>query len=103
MTVLYACVKCGKPSEGRYCEVHGKDGRRLSPWQRGYQTTFNRNRDELLRQEPTCAQCGAPATVAHHDPPRRVLVASGVKDPDHPSFMVSMCDECHRTETGRGR
>ncbi len=101
---LFACLTCGRPSEGRYCAAHGVNGKRPGPWQRGYQKTYQESRRQLLASKPLCTRCHTnPATVAHHDPPRRTLLASGVNNVDSPAFLQPVCDTCHRTLTSIGR
>lgn len=102
-TTLYACVICGTPSNHRRCPAHGGRNTRPSPWTRGYQREFVRNRKQLLKEEPACRLCGDPASVAHHDPPRRVLIATGVTNPDGLEWLRPLCDRCHRNETAKGR
>jgi hypothetical protein len=51
-----------------------------------------------LEREPDCADCGKPAIIADHEPPRHVLEALGF-DPDDGSWYVSRCWSCHTTKT----
>jgi 5-methylcytosine-specific restriction protein A len=96
--MYYTCVKCGKVSDLRYCPAHRgttKTGR-PSPRERGYGRAFERARAQLLASQPLCATgCGRIATVAHHDPPRRTLVAAGVNNPEDPCWLRGVCRPCH--------
>ena len=104
--MLYACVQCGKVSDKRYCEQHRssktKTGR-PTPRDRGYSKHYERNRRELLASKPACTYCNQPATIAHHKPARRVLVAMRVEDPDDPAFLIPICRACHNRETAQGK
>jgi len=95
---MYACQSCGRVSDQRRCPDH----QRGSPRQRGYGRSFERSRAQLLAANPLC-RCGRPASIAHHDPPRRTLAAMGVPDPDSVSFLQQMCRACHAKVTAAGR
>jgi len=95
---MYACQSCGRISPDRRCPEH----QRGNPRQRGYGRSFERSRAELLAANPLC-RCGRPATVAHHRPARRTLVALGVDDPDSVDFLEGLCHRCHQGETAAGR
>jgi 5-methylcytosine-specific restriction endonuclease McrA len=76
------------------------DKRRPAASQRGYGPRWRRIRARFLRENPICVDCGAPATVADHDPLSRVeLVARGVSDPDHPRNLRPRCASCHNRRT----
>lgn len=70
-----------------------------------YQTPAWRTARALkLRLDPRCADCGAPATDADHDPiTRRTLIARGITDPDAPHRLVSRCHPCHSRRTAQLR
>lgn len=97
---LRACLVCGRVSPTKLCEAHGGTDR-LTFTQRGYRREFQRTRRRLLAQRPLC-DCGQPATVAHHDPPRRTLVAQGVADPDALEWLHPKCRSCHASLSARG-
>jgi 5-methylcytosine-specific restriction protein A len=100
---MYSCLDCGRISSGRYCDQHSKDGKRPSPRERGYGPEFVASRAKLLASKPSCVKCGKPATVAHHRPARKRLVAMGVADPDAVAFLEGLCAACHDGETAAGR
>jgi 5-methylcytosine-specific restriction protein A len=57
---------------------------------------------DFLTAHPFCARCGAVATIADHYPTsRRVLVASGVVDPDADDRLRALCKSCHDRSTAR--
>lgn len=60
-------------------------------WRKGAASFFRRN--------PHCVDCGAPATQRDHVPPRQLLVALGIHDPDHTRWLKPRCDSCHATKT----
>ena len=106
----HACAICGRASELRYCPEHRGTGNtrdgRPTPEDRGYghHSTFAHNRNTLLADKPQCALgCGRPATIAHHDPPRRRLVASGVANPDDLIWLRPVCHTCHNGLTAGTR
>ena len=97
---MYACVTCGRISLEAQCPEH----QRGSPRERGYDHHFEASRAQLLAGQPKCVRCGIrPATVAHHRPTRKRLVAMGVPDPDAVVFLEPLCAACHAGETGAGR
>lgn len=103
----YACTVCSKVSELRLCEQHRSTRTKTgkpTPQERGYGKTYVHNRNQLLSTKPTCKYCGQePATIAHHNPSRRTLVAMQVTDPDDLAFLEPICKACHNRETSRGR
>ena len=56
-------------------------------------------RYRFLHRNPYCDLCGSKATVADHVTPRRLLVAAGIKAPDHPRWLQPLCKACHDTKT----
>ena len=56
-------------------------------------------RRRFLHRNPYCDTCGDKATVADHVTPRRLLIAAGIKAPDHPRWLQPMCKTCHDTKT----
>ena len=96
----YACAVCGRISEQSRCPEH----QRGNPRQRGYDAAFEASRAQLLAGKPQCVICGIrPATVAHHRPTRKRLVAMGVQDPEAVAFLEPLCAACHAGETAAGR
>jgi len=93
----YACSACARISPDRRCPEHQRGNARA----RGYGSRFEAARAQLLAANPRC-KCGRPATIAHHDPPRRTLVALGA-DPDDLAFLQGLCRDCHAAETAAGR
>jgi len=84
------------PAGTSRCSEH----RRESSSQRGYTGKGHaRFRRAVLRRDPVCVLCGAPATVADHWPvSRRDLQARGL-DPDDPSRGRGLCMWCHNRST----
>ncbi len=65
-----------------------------------YNTTgWRRIRARHLRDNPDCVQCSNPATDVDHQIPRRILIAAGATNPDHPTWLQSLCHSCHATKT----
>lgn len=62
-------------------------------------TAWRKTRARHLRDHPDCVTCGAPATDADHRIPRQILIAAGAADPDHPTWLQSLCHSCHATKT----
>jgi 5-methylcytosine-specific restriction endonuclease McrA len=58
-------------------------------------------RARVLRVEPRCRRCRAPATDVDHIVPLRVLLAHG-RDPYDPANLQPLCGSCHRSKTGQG-
>lgn len=54
---------------------------------------------EWLKHNPTCIDCGNPSTQRDHTPPRRLLIAAGIHEPDHPRWWVPRCGPCHSRKT----
>lgn len=46
-----------------------------------------------------CVDCGQPATEADHVPPRRLLVAADIQNPDHERWVQPRCSPCHGWQT----
>jgi len=93
----YACSTCARISPDRRCPAHQRGNARA----RGYGPRFEAARAQLLSKQPTC-RCGRPASVAHHNPPRRTLIALGA-DPEDLAFLEALCRHCHAAETAAGR
>jgi len=60
---------------------------------------WRKARRTYLTRYPHCVDCGAQATEPDHVPPRRLLVALGVHDPDHTRWLRARCASCHATKT----
>ncbi len=101
----YACLTCGRISSTIHCEQHGGTDKRPSFSQRGYGKQFRISRAKLLADRPTCCVTGCTqvATVAHHSPSRRTLVAMGVKDVDGPEWLRPLCVAHHASVSGQQR
>jgi 5-methylcytosine-specific restriction protein A len=61
--------------------------------------TWRKGAPEYFERNPNCVDCGAPATQRDHVPPRRILVAAGIHNPDHPRWWSGRCDSCHSRAT----
>jgi hypothetical protein len=93
MTVLRACVVCGRPSKGSHCPEHRRKPFEGSTRRRRLPKDWPKRRGFVLRRDPTCRICGtAPATEVHH--------LYGWQD-NRPEALVGVCTPCHRSETGR--
>ena len=66
-----------------------------------YRGDWPRRRARFLRRNPACTDCAARAEVPDHVPPRRLLVALGVADPDDDIWLQPRCIPCHDTKTAR--
>lgn len=88
------------------CPVHRSEAEKArgSSSDRGYGSAWQRRRKRFLQANPVCQEdgCLKLATEAHHVPPRRELVAQGVKDPDAYRFLVALCKSHHSQRTRRG-
>jgi hypothetical protein len=56
-------------------------------------------RGTYLATHPHCVDCGAQATQPDHVPPRALLVALGIHDPDHERWLQPRCATCHARKT----
>lgn len=101
----FACLTCGRISSTRRCEQHGGTDKRPGFSQRGYAKQFQESRTKLLADHPTCCVTGCTqvATVAHHSPLRRTLVAMGVKNVDGIEWLRAMCIQHHNATAAQGR
>jgi 5-methylcytosine-specific restriction enzyme A len=92
------CGDCGPRL--RRASQRRHDASRPSPAARGYGADWRKRRARFLAAHPACADCGAPATVADHDPvSRRDLVAAGAPDPDADRHLKARCKPCHDRRT----
>jgi hypothetical protein len=61
---------------------------------------WRHTRRDYLRTHPTCeCGCGQPATEVDHRPPRQLLVALGIHNPDDPQWLHAMAKPCHSRRT----
>jgi hypothetical protein len=75
------CPDCRKP--------------RRRPPQRSYGRRRWRDARVQVVKDAQCVDCGRDATDADHVPPRQLLVALGILDPDHPRWLEPRCHRCH--------
>jgi 5-methylcytosine-specific restriction protein A len=71
---ICACGKIVSPNVICLCQQRRKaeaDKRRPSATARGYDGKWRKAREDFLKLHPTCAMCGAPATVVDHREPHR--------------------------------
>lgn len=60
---------------------------------------WRRTRAAILAANPHCTDCGNPATDVDHAPPRRILLACGIHQPDAPRWLHPRCKRCHSRVT----
>lgn len=61
---------------------------------------WRKHHASYLQAHPLCAcGCGEPATQADHRVPRRMLVALGIHNPDHPRWLQALTHSCHSRKT----
>jgi 5-methylcytosine-specific restriction protein A len=72
------------------------DKRRPGPRRRGYDSEWERYREDYLRRHPSCADCGAQSTVVDHIRP--VKDGGSFWDPNN---HQPMCGTCHAAKTAR--
>jgi 5-methylcytosine-specific restriction protein A len=90
------CPRHRRASQRAYDQERGTSA------QRGYGAAWRRRRESFLARNPTCVDCGAPATDADHDPvERRELVARRDPDPDADRHLKARCGRCHKSRTRR--
>lgn len=101
------CTQPGCPelTSGGRCAVHARQATKLrrEAGNGVYGTSaWARVRKAYLYENPWCALCGAPSTVADHYPlSRKALVAQGVDTPDAPTHLRPLCTHCHNRETAQ--
>ncbi len=108
---LSPCTTPGCPSlvVGGHCPLHRRAKRRGQAAQRRsandpsmdvYSTTqWMGVRTAYLSLHPWCLDCGAKATQPDHVPPRMLLLALGVHEPDHARWLQPRCATCHARKT----
>lgn len=57
------------------------------------------HRARYLADHPNCVDCGQPSEQPDHVPPRQLLVALGIHDPDHERWLQPRCASCHARKT----
>ena len=87
----HGAKKIRDASRRRRAEGRGADHYSTSRWMT--------RRATFLRANPACVDCVAPASDADHVPPRRILLAAGVNDPDVPTYLQPRCHPCHSRRT----
>ena len=108
---LQVCSTPGCPTltpRGR-CAACRAEGRKVQAQQRRatrdpsmdvYSTSeWRTRRTNYLADHPYCVCCGEPATEVDHVIPRRILVAAGIHDPDHPTWLQSLTKPHHSHKT----
>ncbi len=89
----------------RPCPVHParkREDRRPPASVRGYDYTWKVKRDQFIKDNPICEDCGRPSVVPDHYPKsRRQLLAEGIADPDLPQYLRPRCWSCHSARTAR--
>lgn len=83
------CSECARKQKRQY------DKARPSAAKRGYDKRWQRLRLMVLRGEPLCRQCGAPATDVDHIVPR---AQGGADELDN---LQALCHSCHSRKTNR--
>lgn len=96
------------PRGGR-CALHRATARRAQARQRRAANDSSMNaystqawrvfRAQYLATHPLCVDCGAEATQPDHCPPRRILLAIGINNPDHTRWLRPRCGSCHSRKT----
>lgn len=99
--MLRACLDCGRPTRGKRCDVCGNSRGYSRAGDSKFSVEFQNARARLLPCR--CDNCGRKATDLHHNPPRRVLVASGVPNPDADHWLIPLCRACHAIESAKER
>lgn len=91
---------CGTLTDQSRCDAHRRAARQQRVDNRVYDSPGHRRfRRLVLKRDPLCVLCGAPATVADHFPTdRRDLVAQGL-DPNDPARGRGLCASCHGKAT----
>ena len=96
---------CGRiATHGAYCAKHAParrwpkayDRERGSSAKRGYDQRWRDLRDQVMREQPKCARCGAPSEIVHHVKPIR----EGGKRLDRAN-LEAVCAACHNRIHGR--
>lgn len=78
------------------------DAQRPTARQRGYDSAWRKTRAAFLARNPTCIDCGAPATDADHSPLSRAeLVRRGDPNPNAHHHLEPRCHPCHTSKTNR--
>lgn len=98
---------CGRlVSTGNRCPEHQRPSwqhAERSAHRRGYDNQWRKLRARVLREEPTCRHCGAPATEADHIHPLNPTDGSAPGARLHRSNVQGLCHDCHAAKTQRER
>jgi len=95
--------------DGPRCPAHPyADQRTETAAQRGYDLKWSRISAQFLKAHPWCVglpgdPCSAPAKVADHKTPRRILVARGEPHPDAWKWLQPLCQTHHNRKTQQER
>jgi 5-methylcytosine-specific restriction enzyme A len=112
---LQVCATGGCPElvERGHCDTHRRARRRTQAQARraqgdpsmgggrngAYRGKWPTRRAAFLAKHPSCVDCGAPATEPDHVPPRQLLVALGINDPDDDQWLRPRCKADHSKVT----
>ena len=99
----HPCNRPGCPAltRERFCPAHARaemarlDSERGTVAERGYRGHWPKLRAAVLRAEPACRACGAPASHVDH------IVAKRRGGTDEWSNLQALCATCHRQKTVR--
>ena len=101
MKPLAACSFPGCPgraTHGSRCELHQRPPRtdtRPNASVRGYGTDWRRTRDEHLKLNPYCVQCGKVGSHVDH------IVSRAQGGSDNPGNLQTLCPNCHSRKTAQ--
>ena len=90
------------PKHRRARRRHQAQKRRQAgdPGMTAYSTTaWRHHRTRYLSRHPNCVDCGQAATQPDHTPPRALLLALGIHDPDDERWLQPRCASCHAAKT----
>lgn len=97
LTTRGRCEACRRGARRTQAQARRTQG---DPSMAAYSThAWRSSGPAFFTQHPHCVDCGAEATQRDHVPPRRLLVALHIRDPDHPRWLQPRCDSCHSTKT----
>lgn len=112
---LSPCTTPGCPTlvDRGACDLHRRTRRRTQAQARrtqgdpsmgggksgAYRGQWPKRRAAFIEKHPTCVDCGAPSTEPDHVPPRQLLVALGIHDPDDEQWLRPRCKSDHSRVT----